>query len=209
MSSAAFVHRFVPATTPEAGTILALHGTGGNEDDLIPLASAMAPGAAILSPRGQVLERGMPRFFRRLAEGVFDLDDLHARTAGLAAFVADAARQFHFDPARVFAMGYSNGANIAASLLLSNPDVLAGAVLLRAMVPFEPDTVKPLGPRPVLLSAGRRDPIVPQASTTRLADLLRSAGADVTLWWEETGHGLARAEIDRAGQWLQPYLMGR
>jgi phospholipase/carboxylesterase len=202
----AFVHRFVPAPSPAAPTILALHGTGGNEDDLVPLAAAMAPGAAILSPRGPVLEHGMPRFFRRLAEGVFDLEDLHRRTADLAAFVAAAAREYRFDPTRVYAVGYSNGANIAASLLLSTPGVLAGAVLLRAMVPFEPAEVRPLGGVPVLLSAGRRDPIVPQALTSRLADLLRLAGADVTLWWEETGHGLGRAEVDRAGAWLLPRL---
>lgn len=204
-----FVHRFVPATAEGAGTILALHGTGGNEDDLVPLAAEMAPGAAILSPRGPVLEHGMPRFFRRLAEGVFDLEDLHRRTADLAAFLGQAAKRYELDPGRIFAVGYSNGANIAASLLLSQPDVLAGAVLLRAMVPFEPAETRPLGGRPVLLSAGRRDAMVPPALTTRLAELLRAAGADVTLWWEDTGHGLGRAEIDRAGEWLQPHVIGR
>jgi predicted esterase len=197
-----FIHRFVPAASLTAPTILALHGTGGDENDLIPLARMLSADSAILSPRGRVLENGMPRFFRRLAEGVFDQEDLRARTEELAAFVADAAAHYHFDPARVVALGYSNGANVAASLLLSRPHVLAGAVLLRPMVPFEPERPPALQGRRILLSAGRLDPIVPQASTNRLAELLKAGGADVTLTWHETGHALLPREMEQAARWF-------
>lgn len=198
----AFTHRFVPGTDASGPTLLALHGTGGNEHDLIPLARMVAPEAAILSPRGRVLENGMPRFFRRLAEGVFDQDDLRVQTLALADFVSEAASHYRFDPARVFAIGYSNGANIAASVMLLRPSALAGGVLLRPMVPFEPDAPPDLRGRHVLISAGRRDPIVPQALTTRLADLLDACGADVTLSWYDTGHNLTPREMEQAARWF-------
>jgi phospholipase/carboxylesterase/glyoxalase family protein len=196
------IHRFTPPVSPDAPTILALHGTGGDENDLIPLARMVSPDAAILSPRGNVLENGMPRFFRRLAEGVFDLEDLKARTADLAQFVGAAASRYKFDPARVVALGYSNGANIAASLLLSHPGVLAGGILLRAMVPFEPERVPALHGTSVLISAGRQDPMIPPASTSRLAALLKQAGADVTLSWYDAGHGLVPREMEQATRWF-------
>jgi predicted esterase len=197
-----FTHRFVPAATLSAPIILALHGTGGDENDLVPLARMLSADSAILSPRGQVLENGMPRFFRRLAEGVFDLDDLRSRTSDLATFVAESAKHYGFDPTRVVALGYSNGANIAASLLLSNPAVLAGGVLLRPMVPFEPAAVPVLKGKRVLISAGRQDPIVPQTSTERLASLLSQAGADVTVAWSDTGHALLPREMEQAARWF-------
>jgi phospholipase/carboxylesterase/glyoxalase family protein len=197
-----FTHRFVPAATLSAPTILALHGTGGDENDLVPLARMLSADSAILSPRGQVLENGMPRFFRRLAEGVFDLDDLHARTADLAGFIAEAAKHYGFDASRVVALGYSNGANIATSLLLSNPSALAGGVLLRPMVPFEPATVPPLRGKRVLISAGRQDPVVPQPLTERLASLLTQGGADVTVSWYDTGHALLPREMEHAARWF-------
>ena len=187
---------------PGAPTILALHGTGGDENDLIPLARMVSPDAAILSPRGNVLENGMPRFFKRLAEGVFDLEDLKARTADLAQFIAAAAAKYTFEPSRVVALGYSNGANIAASLMFSNPGILKGAILLRAMVPFEPERLPPLQGTSVLLSAGRQDPMIPQASTSRLAAILKQAGADVTLSWYDTGHGLVPREMEQATRWF-------
>jgi predicted esterase len=201
-----YIHRFIPAASPAAPTILALHGTGGDENDLLTLARMISPAAAILSPRGDVLENGMPRFFRRVAEGVFDQEDLRIRTAALAQFVADAARNYKFDRRRVVALGYSNGANIAASLLLSVKDALTGAILLRAMVPFEPASAPPLGGVSVLISAGRQDPMIPQDSTERLAVLLRQAGADVTLSWHEAGHGLAQREIEQAARWFAEHL---
>ena len=127
------------ARTPAAGTLLVLHGTGGDEHDLLPLGRAIAPGATLLSPRGKVLEHGKPRFFRRLAEGVFDVDDLKRRAAELGDFVGAAAAPYGFDTSRLTAVGFSNGANIASALLLLRPEVLSRAVLFRAMVPLEPD----------------------------------------------------------------------
>jgi predicted esterase len=196
-------HRFEPG--PDSGaTLLLLHGTGGNEDDLIGLGSALAPGVALLSPRGQVLENGMPRFFRRLTEGVFDEEDLDRRTRDLAGFVRDACGAYGRDPGRIWAVGFSNGANIAASLLLLEPDVLAGAVLFRATVPITPDELPDLTSRSVLLSEGRTDPYVPTAHAAVLADMLRRAGADVTLEWREAGHGLTHEDVASASRWLAP-----
>jgi predicted esterase len=197
-----FVHHYQPGKTPGSPTLLLLHGTGGNEQDLVPLAPELMPDAGVLSPRGQVLERGMPRFFRRLAEGVFDLDDLRVRTAELAEFVMAAARHYGFDAARVIAAGFSNGANIAASLVLLRPGALHRAVLFRAMVPLVPDPLPSLPATPVLVSNGRTDPIVPLAETERLAALLRDAGAEVTLVWQAAGHHLVQEDLTRAREWL-------
>ena len=201
-----FVHRYVPARRADAPTLLLLHGTGGDETDLLPLGEVLAPGAGLLSPRGQVLEHGMPRFFRRLAEGVFDLDDLRFRTHELAAFVAAAAAAYGFDPRRVIAVGYSNGANIAASLLLTHPGVFSGAVLFHAQVPLEPQEAPNLMGVPVFLTGGRADPIVRPAETERLAVLLREAGADVTLRWQPNGHTLSPREVDEARRWLATWM---
>jgi predicted esterase len=200
--AADFIHRFEPARTPGAPTLLALHGTGGDENDLIPLARMVGPASAVLSPRGRVLEHGMPRFFRRLAEGVFDVDDLHARTEELAEFIAESAERYHFDPSRVVALGYSNGANIAGSLMLSTPRVLAGGVLLRPMVPFEPETTPDLRGTKVLLSAGRHDRLIPQPSTERLRELLQQAHAEVTLAWYDADHALLPREMEQAARWF-------
>lgn len=197
-----FIHRFEPAIDGSAKTLLMLHGTGGNESDLLDVGRMLDPGAALLSPRGKVLENGMPRFFRRLAEGVFDEEDLHARTEELAEFIDAAANEYNLDRESIVAVGYSNGANIAASLLLSDPEMLAGAILFRAMVPFEPDTLPNLSDTPIFMSSGRHDPIIPVESSERLAHLLREAGADVTLAWWPTGHGLTREDIQTATQWL-------
>jgi predicted esterase len=199
-----FLHRFEPAPAADSdGTLLLLHGTGGNENDLLPLGHAIAPNAALLSPRGQVLEHGMPRFFRRLAEGVFDHDDLVARAHALADFVTASAARYRFDPARVVAIGFSNGANIAAALMLLRPEVLAGAVLLRPMVPFVPDQLPSLAGRRVLVAAGRSDPIVPAAASEALAELLVHAGAEVTLHWSPGGHVLERSDLAAAAAWWQ------
>ena len=184
-----FEHRFVPGE-PGGPTLLVLHGTGGTESDLLPLAAELAPGAAVLSPRGKVLENGAPRFFRRFAEGVFDHEDLVFRTHELAAFVEDASREYGFDPATLVAVGYSNGANIAASLMLLHPRLLRGAVLFRAMVPFEPEEPPDLSGVPVFIAAGRMDRMIPPDQPPRLAQLLGEAGADVDLRWRDTGHGL-------------------
>ena len=202
MSPLSFQHRYEPPEQADRGdTVLLLHGTGGNENDLLPVGRAVAPGAGLLSPRGQVLEHGMPRFFRRLAEGVFDHEDLVARTHQLADFVAAAASHYGFDPARVTAAGFSNGANIASSMMLLRPDTLAGAILLRPMVPFVPERSPSLGGRRVLICGGRSDPLVPIANVEQLASILRDAGADVTLHWSPSGHTLDRADLQASLAW--------
>ena len=197
----ALKHQFEPGQ-PGQPTLLLLHGTGGDENDLLPLGRMLLPGAALLSPRGAILERGQPRFFRRLAEGVFDLEDLKLRTAELAGFVRDAAARYQLDPRRIVAVGFSNGANIAASLMLADTGVLAGAVLLRPMVPFEPDRSPHLKGIPVLISAGRNDPIVPTALVERLGVLLSDGGANVEMRWNDGGHGLTRGDIDEAAAFI-------
>jgi predicted esterase len=198
-----FTHRFIPSSTVEdAPTLLLLHGTGGSEADLLELGRSILSEASLLSPRGKVLENGMPRFFRRLAEGVFDVDDLIRRTHELADFVETAASIYGFDPHRVIAIGYSNGANIAASVLLLRPGVLGAAILFRPMVPLEPKTPPNLGGVPVFIAAGRFDSIVPPDNTERLAEQLRQAGANVTLRWQAGSHGLEGEEIAAAQAWL-------
>jgi phospholipase/carboxylesterase len=196
-----FVHRFTPATRPGLPPLLLLHGTGGNEDDLLPLGERLLAGAARLSPRGQVLERGMPRFFRRIAEGVFDLDDLRRRTEELAEFVAAARTEYGLESPPV-AVGFSNGANIAAALLLLRPGTLGGALLLRPMVPLVPDPLPALGGLPVQINAGLADPIVPPEQSEALADLLRGAGANVSLDWLKVGHTLSPADLELGARFL-------
>jgi phospholipase/carboxylesterase len=197
-----YVHHWQVGATTDAPTLLLLHGTGGDENDLIPLARMVAPGAALLSVRGNVLEHGAPRFFRRLSEGVFDLEDLARRTADLADFVGEAAAQYEFASESVYALGFSNGANIAASVLLSRPEVLTGAVLIRAMVPFEPERRVDLGGRAVLLSQGRMDPLIPATGSARLATLLEESGADVTVAWQQASHRLVQGDITSVRDWL-------
>jgi phospholipase/carboxylesterase len=199
-----FAHRFYPGETD--ATLLLLHGTGGSEDDLVPLGRDLAPGAAILSPRGKVSEYGAARFFRRLAEGVFDQEDLVFRTHELADFVENASEEYGFDLSKLVAVGYSNGANIAASLMLLHPDLLRAAVLFRAMVPFEPEETPDLSGMPVFLSAGRRDRMIPPQNTERLAEILREAGADLDLRWRDTGHPLTYEEVAEARDWLAGVL---
>jgi phospholipase/carboxylesterase len=197
-----FVHVFKPAQTQGAPTLLLLHGTGGDEHDMLPL-GGLAPGAALLSPRGKVLEGGMPRFFRRLAEGVFDVEDLKRRAAELAAFVTAAAAHYRFDASRVIAMGFSNGANIASATMLLHPGVIKGAILLRAMVPLEPDPLPALSGARVLISNGRIDPLVSPEETERLAKLLQRAGVDVEVHWQSAGHQLMPSDFAVAKTWLQ------
>jgi phospholipase/carboxylesterase len=200
-----FIHRWVPARQDGTPTLLLLHGTGGNEDDLLDLGRAVAPGWALLSPRGQVLEQGMPRFFRRRAEGVFDQADLQQRTTDLGSFIAAAATAYRFDPARVVALGFSNGANIAASLLLRQPHVLAGAALLHPMLPFMPDDEPDLNGRPILLTIGRADAIIPPEQAQALGQVLRDAGAAVTEFWHDGGHQIIPSEVRAAHAWLAKF----
>jgi predicted esterase len=203
VSAPDFIHRFVPATQEGSRpTLLLLHGTGGDENDLLSLGRAHDPGAALLSPRGKVLESGMPRFFRRLAMGVFDQEDLAARTDELARFVRDAAAHYGVAADQIVAAGFSNGANIAASLLLRHPGVLRGAILLSPMVPFEPSSPVDLKGTPVFIGAGRTDAMVPAENTERLAALLGESGAAVTVHWEHGGHAITPAEVGAARAWL-------
>ena len=197
-----FKHRFVPAKLPVLPTLLLLHGTGGDENDLLPLGQALAPGAALLSPRGKVLENGMPRFFRRLAMGVFDEQDLRFRSHELAEFVRAASGQYGFDSRKVVAVGYSNGANIAASLLLLHPGVLRAAVLFSPMLPLQPDRVPNLTGVEIFVASGRADPIVSPENTKRLLSLLNEAGAVVTEQWHQGGHELGQSEVEAARQWM-------
>ncbi|AWN38778.1 hydrolase [Methylobacterium radiodurans] len=198
------IHRFEPGArerTRERAPLLLLHGTGGDESDLLPLGRMVAPGAALLSPRGAVLENGMPRFFRRLAEGVFDEADLRRRAHDLADFVA-AARTAYGIGAPV-ALGFSNGANIAAATMMLRPETFAGAVLLRSMLPFaQAETGTDLAGRPVLMLSGALDPIVPEASAAALADRLARAGAAVEHRRLPAGHGLSQADVTLAQAWL-------
>jgi predicted esterase len=195
-----FVHDFVPGSSSR--TLLLLHGTGGNERDLIPLGRELDPNAALLSPRGKILENGMPRFFRRLAEGVFDLEDLKYRTNELADFIAAAAQHYGFSSDQLVAVGYSNGANIAASMLLLRPEIMRRAILFRAMVPLIPDTLPDLSSVRVWIGSGDQDPIIPPSEVQRLVELLRGAGADVTIRFFNAGHGLTNDDVVTARDWL-------
>jgi phospholipase/carboxylesterase len=183
--------------------ILLLHGTGGDENDLVPLGQMLAPGAALLSPRGKVSEGGMARFFRRLAEGVFDAEDVRRRADELGDFIAEADLAYGLDSP--IAIGLSNGANIAAAILMRRPQVLAGAVLLRAMTPLEEEATGSLAGKPVLILSGAADPIVPVDNAARLAAILRRAGAAVDHRVVPAGHGLVQADIEAARQWLKEH----
>jgi predicted esterase len=203
-----FVHRYLPGAEESSPTLLLLHGTGGSEEDLIPLGQDLAPGAAILSPRGKVSEYGAARFFRRLAEGVFDHEDLRFRTHELAEFVEAAAEEYGFDRSKLSAVGYSNGANVAGSTILLHPGLLRAAVLFRAMVPFEPEVTPDLSGMPVFIAAGRMDRMIPPDNTQRLADILTEAGAEVDLRWRNVGHSLTYEEVGEAKEWLAGVLQG-
>ncbi len=198
-----FIHRFVPAEDSASGeTLIVLHGTGGDENDLIGIGQAVAPGAAILSPRGNVLENGAPRFFRRISEGVFDPKEVRSRAEELARFIRASVVTYRLDPGRIFALGYSNGANIASTVMLIEPRILQGSILLRPMLVYEPTERNDLSGSAVFISAGRMDPIVPTTSVERLASLFDAAHADVTLRWQLAGHSLVPSEVREAADWL-------
>jgi len=198
-----FIHRFLPAENSANGeTLVVLHGTGGDENDLIGIGQAIAPGAAILSPRGNVLENGAPRFFRRLAEGVFDPKEVRSRAEELARFIRAAVITYRLDPTRVFALGYSNGANVASTVMFVEPGILQGAILFRPMLVYEPTDKKDLSGSAVFISAGRMDPVVPTASVERLVKLFELAHAEVTLKWQLVGHNLVPSEVSEAANWL-------
>ncbi len=203
-----FVHIYIPpADISIDDTLLLLHGTGGGEESLVPVAGRILPGAGILSPRGKVLENGMPRFFRRFSEGVFDLEDLRLRTAELAEFIIRASETYSLDRDKLTAVGYSNGANIAASILLTYAGVIPNAVLFHPMVPFIPESPPGLSGTDVLITAGTNDPIVSPEGTKDLAGLLKKAGARVEVFWQGNGHNLTRDEINAARSFLSESRM--
>ncbi|MFD0673283.1 alpha/beta hydrolase [Cohnella sp. GCM10027633] len=195
-------HKFVQGTDPGAPTLVLFHGTGGTENDLLPLAALISPKSSVLSVRGNVLENGMPRFFRRLAEGVFDEADLIFRTKELYEFLDSAAVQYGFDRSNLVAVGYSNGANIAGSLLFHYADALKGAILHHPMVPLRGLQLPDLSGTPVFIAAGENDPICAASETEELAGLLREAGAEVSVHWERHGHRLTGTEADAAAVWF-------
>ena len=198
-----FTHRFVPAEDKtSAETLVVLHGTGGDENDLIGVGQAVAPGAAMLSPRGNVLENGAPRFFKRLAEGVFDREEVRSRAEELSRFIRAAISKYGFNPERVFALGYSNGANVASTVMFIEPGLFRGAIMFRPMVVFEPDEHPDLSGAGIFISAGRLDPIVPTKSVERLAELFEASRAEVTLKWQQAGHNLLPSEARDAADWL-------
>jgi phospholipase/carboxylesterase len=201
------LHRFTPGEGKNASTtLLLLHGTGGDENDLVPLGASLLPGAALLSPRGAVSERGAARFFKRLSEGIFDLVDLALRTQQLIRFVNGAVDKYELDRSRLIAVGLSNGANIAASVLLTTPGVFSHAILFRAMVPFEPKQPTKLGGTPVLLSSGEWDPIATPAQARRLQSLLTAAGAVASINFFNAGHELTRDDVLDAAHWIAATL---
>ncbi|HVW79220.1 MAG TPA: alpha/beta hydrolase [Alloacidobacterium sp.] len=197
-----FIHRFVPAQNSKR-TLLILHGTGGNENDLLPIGRMLDPESALLSPRGKVLENGAPRFFRRIREGVFDEEDVILRANELADFVTGAVKENSLDASQIIAVGYSNGANIASAMMLLRPEILRGAILLRGQIPLIPEKLLDLTGKSVFLSSGNFDPIVDANGANELAQLLTKAGAAVTHVWQQSGHELSRNDIDAAREWLK------
>ncbi|MCA1030249.1 alpha/beta hydrolase [Bacillus timonensis] len=196
-------HIFIKGKNEIAPTLLLLHGTGGNERDLLPLAQMIAPDSSVLGVRGNVEENGMPRFFRRLQEGVFDEEDLVFRTKELNTFIDKMSKEYLFDRNNVVAIGYSNGANIAASLMYHDNKALMGAILFHAMVPIRGIELPDLSSVKVFIGAGKRDPLIPPLETKELADKLREAKAIVTEHWGEGGHELTREEVEKANEWFK------
>jgi phospholipase/carboxylesterase len=203
-----FAHIFINSKSSDNNdlakkfTLVLLHGTGGNEEDLIPLGKEIESTASILSPRGKVLENGMPRFFRRLAEGVFDKEDLKFRTHELADFIQKCSLHYKFDLRKTIAIGFSNGANIAASLLLLRPDIFEGAILFRAMIPLVPNPLPDLSNKKILLSAGVNDPIVSRMETESLYRLFQNANTNIVLKWQNSSHNLIQEDIVAARKWI-------
>jgi phospholipase/carboxylesterase len=196
-------HIFKQGTEENGPTLLLLHGTGGNERDLLPLAEMIAPNHSILGVRGNVSEHGMPRFFRRLAEGVFDEEDLVFRTKELKEFIDECSEKYGFNRRNVLAIGYSNGANIAASMMYHYSDAIHGAILFHAMVPIRGIEMSDLSGTPVFIGAGENDPLIPAQETKELANALENSNADVTEFWTEGGHQLTREEVEKAAAWFK------
>jgi predicted esterase len=198
-----FIHKYIPSSDPTNEiTLLLLHGTGGNEESFLSIADMILSQAAVLSPRGQILENGMPRFFRRLSEGVFDLPDLKLRTKELAQFIESSAQKYEIASNKVIAVGYSNGANIASSVMFTYPKLISKAVLFHPMIPFVSEMSPDLSDLKVLITAGTNDPIVTREETLELYNLYEQYGARVEIYWHDMGHNLTREELDRTTKFL-------
>ncbi len=200
-------HLFHEGSNPNAPTLLLLHGTGGDENDLLPLASAISPHSSVLSVKGNVCENGMARYFRRLAEGVFDEEDLIFRTKELHDFLNERAQKYKFERKKIVAIGYSNGANIAASLLFHFQHTLRGAVLFHPMVPIRGKQLPSLKEVPVFIGAGKRDPLIPVRESEELVQILMRANCNVTEFWGDGGHQLTGEEVEQAKQWFQKQFL--
>lgn len=204
MSELSFPHRFMPPGDPaERITLLLLHGTGGDQDSLLELGVTMCPGASILAPLGPVIEHGASRWFRRFGEGVFDEEDIKARVPVLAKFIGDACRQYDRNPEWVVAIGYSNGANMAAALMLLAPQTLRGALMYRAMLPLRPSVIPDLEGRDALVVSGNADPMGPLDSAESLVRLLSESRARTRHEILPTGHGLVTPDVDLGRLWLK------
>ncbi|MEK3772430.1 alpha/beta hydrolase [Paenibacillus sp. FSL R5-0887] len=199
------IHVFRKGKDITKPTLVLFHGTGGNEQDLLPLAEMLSPDSSVLGIRGNVLENGMPRFFRRLAEGVFDEADLVFRTHEIKQFLDEAAEKYGFDANNLVAVGYSNGANIAGSLLFHYKDIFRAAVLLHPMVPLRNVELPSLEGVSIFIGAGTNDPLITSTETQELEGILQKAGAEVTTHWGNQGHRLSRAEAEAAKDWLQGF----
>jgi len=200
---AEFVHIYQPPTNGDPITLLMLHGTGGDEENLLPLAKKLRPTAGVLSLRGQVLEQGLPRFFRRFAEGVFDEEDLMLRTSHVAEFVTSSAARYGFDSAKVVVVGYSNGANMGTSLIFRHPEVVCAGALFRCTLPYEPANPPNADGKQVLLLAAENDPHAPPEKVRRVEEILIAGGVQVTVHWETGGHGMTDAEVEFAAGWMR------
>lgn len=197
------IHIFKPGSDASKPVLVLFHGTGGNERDLLPLGEMLSPGSALLGIRGNVSENGMPRFFRRLAEGVFDEEDLVFRTHEVKQFLDEAAAKYNLDASKLIAVGYSNGANIAGSLLMHYGSLFSSAVLLHPMVPLRGMDLPSLEGTPVFIGAGLNDPLIRKEETEELQGLLEGAGAEVTVHWGNQGHRLSAPEAEAARAWLE------
>ncbi len=205
MPKNAYHHLFEPGTDPDAPPLLLLHGTGGSEQDLVRLGRMISPGSALLSPRGNVNEAGSLRFFGRIAEGVFDPQEVSRRTQALADWVAAAAKSYSLDPGRLVALGFSNGANVAGSMLLLRPELLAAAILFRPMVVLDlPAAPGSLVGKRILITHGSTDPLLPPDHAARLTALFNAGGAEVLTRTHLASHALVSADLEAAREWIQP-----
>ena len=200
-----YIHTFVPAPSDSSRpvTLLLLHGTGGDENSLLSLGNDLWPGAALLGLRGKVLENGMPPSFRRFTD--VGIGDVRSRTEELAQFIRAASECYGFSTRRLIIVGYSNGANLAAGLILLHPHYLAGAILFRVMLPLVPEIIRDFRQLSIFIGAARLDPLIPAGQAEELAAIFKSGGADVAISWHQGGRELGDDDVEAAKDWLARY----